>query len=408
MSTSAENFGRKLAKVLGNGPGEASLRAQEARLVDTARRRSTRYSRRVRLGFACAFAVAAFVSAFWIISAHTRPPPPVAENGHQIAVGETVRAHRQARSLSFADGSVMELKQETVVRVERVSSSRTEIALQDGRLDLSVQKHVGAAWIIEAGQYRVRVVGTRLSVVFEPKRQRIRVRVTQGRVLVFGEGLPPGGRPVDAGGHFEHHARPRQGTKSLSSPALETAPAHSAATPAHTATASDSGPTASSSDPVESWQALAREGSYRRALASAEALGFDSLLDRCSASELLMLANSARFAGNRARAEQAFLRLRERFAGTPSAVLASFYLARISLDMKGDRVAAEHWLRTYLEESPRGTLAQGARAELMNILLRNGDTAGARRMAKEYLKYHPEGEHAGVARSLLSHARVPR
>ena len=154
-----------------------------------------------------------------------------------------------------------------------------------------------------------------------------------------------------------------------------------------------------------SWRDLATQGKYGEAVTVAEQEGFESLIATLSDGDLLLLANSARFSGRSARAKQGFHKLRTRFSGRPAAVLASFYLARLALDGDHDAQLAARWFRTYLGESPRGELAASARIELMNILLRAGDQVGARRIAQQYLDYHPAGAHASLARSVIE--RVP-
>ncbi|HVR20943.1 MAG TPA: hypothetical protein VMS65_14630, partial [Polyangiaceae bacterium] len=93
---------------------------------------------------------------------------------------------------------------------------------------------------------------------------------------------------------------------------------------------------------------------------------------------------------------------RQRFAGRPGASLAALYLAKVAEDMTHEPGEAIRWLRVFLEDSPRGDLASGARASLMSLLLRTGDRAGARNVAEEYLRHHPNGSHAAEARALAS------
>jgi outer membrane protein assembly factor BamD (BamD/ComL family) len=95
------------------------------------------------------------------------------------------------------------------------------------------------------------------------------------------------------------------------------------------------------------------------------------------------------------------LKLRQRFAGRPAADLAALYLAKIAEDMTHEPGEAVRWLRTFLQSSPSGDLAAGARASLMSLLLRSGDKLAARAVAEDYLRYHPTGPHADEARSLV-------
>jgi len=149
------------------------------------------------------------------------------------------------------------------------------------------------------------------------------------------------------------------------------------------------------------WNTLAKQGKYQEALALAEILGFDTLINEVSENDLLLLANAARYGGNTPRAHQAQLKLRERFAGRRSAALAAFYLARAGLDIEHRPDIAIHWFETFLAESPRGDLAALARAHLMSLWLNRGQREKAHQVALDYLRYHPDGAQAAQARSLV-------
>jgi hypothetical protein len=102
------------------------------------------------------------------------------------------------------------------------------------------------------------------------------------------------------------------------------------------------------------------------------------------------------------RARQALLALRQRFPGRAGSELAALYLARIAEQSEKKPMEAVRWLRIFLQESPTGDLAAGARGSLLSILTAAGDTAGARAVADDYLRYHPSGPLADRARSLVA------
>jgi hypothetical protein len=159
-------------------------------------------------------------------------------------------------------------------------------------------------------------------------------------------------------------------------------------------------------DPVpsaepERWQGLAETGKYSQALDLVEAAGFEALLATSGPNDLLLLANTARYARSGQRAKQAYTTIRGRFAGTHAARLSAYYLARLAGDVERQPKSEASWLRTYLSESPSGELSASARARLMELFRSLGDPQGARAMASDYLRLHPNGPHADVARSLL-------
>jgi tetratricopeptide (TPR) repeat protein len=146
---------------------------------------------------------------------------------------------------------------------------------------------------------------------------------------------------------------------------------------------------------------LARKGEYKAAFEAANRLGFDSILVEEDAKSLLLLANTARYAGRAQLAKKAYEALRRRHSGSANARIAAFYLARVAQDATGQPRVAVRWLETYLREAPSGHLAASARARLIDTLLQLGDRAGARRVARDYIRLHPKGPHIELARSLL-------
>jgi TolA-binding protein len=151
----------------------------------------------------------------------------------------------------------------------------------------------------------------------------------------------------------------------------------------------------------ESWAALADAGEHAAALAEAERQGFAGLLERLDAEGLDRLAHSARLAGAGARAREALLALRRRFPRSSRAGTAAFVLARIAVDLERDAPAAIAWLGRYLEEHPDGPLAEEARGRLLRALHDEGELARAHAAADDYLRHHPHGSHATLARTIL-------
>jgi len=145
----------------------------------------------------------------------------------------------------------------------------------------------------------------------------------------------------------------------------------------------------------------AAHGNYSAAMAAARRAGFEHLLRELPAKDLLLLANTARYAGSSPEARGALQKLRERFPGSPSAAHAALLLASQAEDRDKDSAEAERWLRIFLTESPQGELAAGARARLLAMLLKRGAQAEAEQVARDYLRLHPNGQHVARARAVL-------
>jgi hypothetical protein len=139
------------------------------------------------------------------------------------------------------------------------------------------------------------------------------------------------------------------------------------------------------------------DGNFRGVLAAAEARGIDASLSRGSLAEVVALADSARYLHERALAKRALLTERTRFAGSTEARSAAFVLGRMA-DDAGSRDEAVRWYETYLAESPGGPFVAEALGRKLVALVESGDAAGARSVAREYLRRFPQGPHAAYAR----------
>ncbi len=411
-TVSSERFGEVVAAALGTGPSKSTLSAQRIEILALTERLSQTQARSGlwRWGFAGAAVLAAAAAFILLIGSSARTPVRASFGGKAVAdAGEVWTLGAQSRPLDFSDGSQVLLGPDTRAVVSRITRERADLRLSQGKIVASIQKKTGVTWTIGVGPYAVRVVGTRFSVDWQGTTRTLKVEVSEGRVRVFGGDLNGDGVALDAGAHLERHYGTDAPDPTRSSPVTTTGaersepsaqgvvdpPAPSAALPAGTRVE----PSAPS--PANGFQSLAAKGKYREALAAAERQGFSELVANLPENDLVMLANAARFGGNSARAHQALLALRQRFAGRPGAELGALYLARTAEDLDKSPTEAVRWLRTFLSESPRGDLAAGARANLMALLLKQGDKNGARSVAEDYLRYHPNGPHAAQARGLL-------
>jgi hypothetical protein len=414
MTPNCNQFGRRLADALGEGPSSSTIARQRDRLVRSVnlapleRKTGIVHRRVVALAFAAAALALVFFGIRW---SHTQQTIHATWGGHSVygpAVFEATAAHPQ--SLDFSDGSQLLLEPDTRASLVHLSNGLAELTLEDGHILASIRKHTGINWSIAVGPYRIRVVGTRFTVDWDRERRQLRVAVREGRVRVSGGDLPSDGLVLDAGtmlerGFAPERAEPAAPIEGVTPVEVSEAPAMGSTSPSvrdPTKSLNEPGATASTSIVSgPTWNELAKRGNYKEAVSLAEKLGFDTLVNGLNEDNLLLLANAARYSGDAARAHLAQLKLRERFAGHRGAVLAAFYLARSALDVEHRPEAAAHWFETFLSESPRGDLAALARANLMSLWLNMGQRDKARQVARDYLSYHPEGAQAAQARSLL-------
>ncbi|MFZ5890236.1 MAG: FecR domain-containing protein [Myxococcota bacterium] len=413
-TVSGESFGQAFADALGTGPSRNTLNAQRAAIFElTQRFEEERRAQRLRRVLPWAVAGTTLAAAAGVVLTLGLHRGPVEATFAGRRVGEATELSAVAlQELSFSDGSQVMLAPATRAVVTRVARDRADLRLNEGHISASIQKKTGITWTIGAGPYSVRVVGTRFSVDWQRSSETLKVSVSEGRVRVFGGDLGSEGIALDAGASLERHhgapvvAHPNPAT--ISQPAPK--PEHAGAEPVSEPSAAPPPPPTttrveSNANGGNAWLGLASKGKYREALQVAEKQGFSELVTSLPENDLVTLANAARFSGNSARAHQALNALRQRFAGRPGAELAALYLARTAEDLDKKPAEAARWLRVFLSESPHGDLAAGARANLMGLLLRSGDTEGARGVARDYLRYHPSGPHAAEARALTSQAR---
>jgi hypothetical protein len=408
VNDEAALFGRALGRALGSGPPAATLGVQRANLLAAAHRMGRRPSQPrwgFAFGFAAALAVAIGAGLFTYQKSFAGPEVLRASwNGHEVLEkAELSVPTAMTKPLEFSDGSKVVFEESSRAELSRLGPTRAALRLDRGRFFASIVHHPNMTWGIDAGPYTVEVIGTKFSVDWRGDSSGLAVEVKEGVVRVTGGDLGKNGALLRAGQKLERRAPGIEEPKAVAAlPKVEGDAASDITVEVTTERAPQS------RDPKEpSLAALAAAGKYRQALELAEKQGFERVIGELSENDLLLLANSARYSGSPARAKQALLKLRERFPSRPSADLAALYLARIAEQVEKRPQEAVRWLRTFLSESPTGDLAQSARGSLLGILSASGDTTGARAVATDYLRYHPEGPLAEQARSLVSRTSPP-
>jgi hypothetical protein len=412
--TMEREFGRALDDALGDGPPDVALRVQRANVLE-AMHRVDRPLERVRWEFAAGLlAVALVASILFVWQNRNEAASASLRGGAELVASSTVTSGDHAETIDFSDGSRVLLEPRAAARVVRLDRQYTELALKSGKLEASVQHREGASWTIVAGPYEVHVVGTKFTVDWQQASNAFRVAVTEGRVRVTGGELGEHVVYLEPGQQWERRdAAPAppappppvaENAEPEPEPALEAAPAPAVSPQTVAPRSSRAVASAPPPDRPPTIAELTKSGKYRDALELAEQQGFERVISELSEGELLGLGNAARYTGQRGRARQAMLAVRDRFSGRPAAGLAALYLARIAEQLDHNPKEAARWLRVFLAGSPTGSLAADARASLLSILLASGDTAGATAVARDYLRFHPSGPVADRARVLVTRA----
>lgn len=414
----------KLGAWLGATPGAPARESSEPHLRQAVllgvQRRKARRSRAVA---ASAVAGSALVVVLglkaWVMPAaspeaiqfHVLPGNGIGQVGAYVAPNSNA-----SLDLKFTEGSVVELEPGARARVAATTAHGATVLLETGRADVDVVHRKNAEWTIMAGPYSVRVHGTSFSVEFDPKSQLFELVMRSGVVSVEGPGISS---PVQIRGaqRFVHRAG-----LGLDSPEQVMAP--SAVMPASGLTGggaqsvlpSSSSLKGDAADAVEgvasgnakslsvvsapSWEAQVRRGEYAAVLRDAESRGLSRVLGAAGSSELMALANAARFAGRIDLGRDAYRAIRQRYGGTPPAASAAFLLGRL---MEGAAPAeARSWYERYEQEAPRGALAAEAMGRRLVLTQTFGSRPEVLRLAEDYLRRFPDGSYAGVARKIVS------
>ncbi len=314
-----------------------------------------------------------------------------------------VPADRGALSLRFSEGTEIDLGPGSKGKVADVTPEGARVVLGTGMLHARVVHRARTRWTVAAGPYSIEVTGTAFDVGWSTGGERLELRLHDGSVVVRGPSLHDGLR-VAAGQRLVAHAR--TGGAELSSlfapdnqsePSSDVPPQASAAAPEEPA---ESVEPPSPSRPSPTWAEMLASGNFRGVIEAAEARGVATTLSRGSLSDIVSLADAARYAHEKGLARRGLLAERTRFPGSAEARAAAFVLGRMA-DDAGLSDDALHWYDEYLAESPGGSFAAEALGRKLVVLVHSGDTRAARSVAAAYLSRYPRGAHAAYAKEVL-------
>jgi hypothetical protein len=399
MSQQQRNLGGALAAALETGPSRRSLAAQRIQVL-AAMTKPARPARPIWVFATCAAVAtaAAVLVPRWGLESENAALQGAWQGKSLPERSRVVAPAQGGETLSFSDGSRVQLGARAEIALSKLAPAEARLELASGHVDATIRKGTGRAWTFAAGPYSVRVVGTAFTVDWDAGNRFFAVKVREGKVLVTGNDLREGGVLLGPGERLERKASP---------PAVADAPVEpreklsNAPPPANPEPTSPRAEPAVLSGPKDDFLVEAARGNYAAAITAARRVGFDRLERDLSAKDLLLLANTARYAGSASEANGALLKLRARFPGSASSAHAALLLASQAEDRDRNLNEAERWLRTFLVESPQGELAAGARARLLAMLLRRGAQAEAEQVARDYLRLHPQGQHVARARAVL-------
>ncbi len=353
--------------------------------------RKEKSARRPRVMLAAAMLVLIGILLYVVI--------PRGQDGDSAIAGapSTLIAGGEDHAHAFADGTTLLLSAGSRAEIAEVSADGGRVQLVEGNVRVSVPPNQGRLWAFIAGPYTVEVKGTRFDLGWSPATARFDLVMFDGSVRVSGPGADS--RLVVAGQSLTMQASTLASAAPLST-ATATAtgaePQVPHVDPSTPGSVQPPGVRSASADRA-SWQPRALEGKYAEAVKLAEDAGFDTVVAKSSASELLLLGDACRFAGRSARANEAYEAVRKRHAGGLEARRALFSLGVLAFPGK----AAVPFFEQYLSEAPGGPLAPEALGRILEIRYRSGERDAAKKLATQYLAQHPQGAHARLAQSII-------
>ena len=425
LSPRAAELARLARKTLGNMSEAQFERGLESVRGHAHRRRVARQRRLMAIGGATTvMAIAAFALAPGVLQRMHAAPPPLAlqvESGAIDAAGAIVprQGDTTARpALRFEDGTVIKLGNETRGRLGKVDGHGAQVAIENGSAHVSVVHKPKARWLINAGPYLITVHGTVFSASWDESQQRLDVKMERGLVSVSGP-VTNGPISVRAGQALTVKLKRSQvllrdlDRDDVIASLDADADADTAVDNAAPSVTSTAPPAPAVRARVASLQAKAtRQARHKTWTVALSAGDFDLIIEEAErdiahalatrgTEDLAALADAARYRRHDDVARRALLAQRRRFAGSPRAADAAFFLGR--LDENGGRGhgPALAWYERYLDEAPRGSYVAEALGRKMIAVEDIHGAAAARNVAEQYLRRFPRGSYAGAARALL-------
>jgi len=313
-------------------------------------------------------------------------------------------------SMSFSDGSSLELEPTTRLRVQQLTQHGATVVLERGRSVTAVKHHDGSKWKVLAGPFEITVVGTRFQTDWDPASETLTVDLYEGTLQIDGQRsgesamLQKGQRfravgrntswsisPFESSGETAASASASAGDVSTQPELADGEPGGSAAMVAS--------PTRAATKPgLSDWAAAMGRGEFARVVAEAESRGVASCLEQCSIADVRILADAARYTRRFELAEQALRALRRR---SPGEAPAAAYLLGALNESQGRSMAALRWYEHCVAEAPTGRVVSEAQAGRLRMLVASNQLDAAKSAARQYLKEHPRGVGEPTARKVL-------
>ncbi|MDX2023051.1 MAG: FecR family protein [Deltaproteobacteria bacterium] len=318
-------------------------------------------------------------------------------SGIRVPAAEpTIVGGGESALLRFSDGTTAALEPGAQGRVRDLHAYGARVAIDKGRADFDVVHRERTSWLVEAGPYTVRVTGTRFRVAWDPATTVFDLQMRAGAVEVVGPYIK-GAVVLMAGQSLRVRASDGEQNAAM---ANQNASAPQALEPEPRPKASP--PRAEPRRATSSLASLTAEGKYADVVSRVDGAGLANLLQHAPATELVALAEAARYTARLPLANKALHTIRARWPRTTVAADAAFVLGTLAEDVAHDRATAQRWYQSYLREQPKGRYASETMGRSLVLTQQFAGDAAAQAQAQQYLQRFPTGTYAGVARKILS------
>jgi hypothetical protein len=401
MTRELESLMRDVGRaVVGDAQRRHLLPQVQARLAQLDRGRSPR--RRGLRGWTLATGICAGLAALFFWLSPRAISFSVAGESAGGKVGAPLVAPATAPlALAFSDGSTVTLPPRATAHIDALEHDGATLAIEDGTIEVSVIHRARTRWQVRAGAYRIQVTGTRFAAGWDRRTQALTVSMHEGAVMVLGPGITEPIRVVTGQRLRVSSSGIDLGLENVAPPPPAVAPRPpapepaAAPGPAHASRVHRVELARGGAPDAPDWRVAAARADYPQALAAAMQAGWRGECARLGASDLVLLGDVARLAGDLPRAEEAYHAARRRF---PEVDRPIFALGLIAFEARHDYHAAGDLFASYLRSFPRGPLAREAAGRLIESRLKAGEDAEARAAGAAYLRDFPGGPHTALAR----------
>jgi FecR protein len=412
-----------LARQVTKPPDEGALDEALGRVQARLERHRASRGRRGSVWGVVLVAAAALVLVTWRIAGLTKKPLPLAyraEGAELLGEGYIRARPGEHPRVSFSEGSVVALADDTRVRVVAADEHGGHLAIEEGEVRADIVHRAGARWTFEAGPYSVDVRGTSFSLDWRGADGLFDLRLQTGLLDIHTPWSPApialhGGQrlTVRSADHevtirdLDDPSAPAGGLAASAAPAPQAAPdsvsgrvAGDGPAVAEPPKIAMGNPKASPKQHRASWSETMASGDLQSIVDDALEHGVEATVMERTSEELAVLEASARYRKRPDIARRALLAQRARFAGSPRAKEAAFLLGRMVESADGPDALA--WYERYLSEDPGGAFAAEATGRDMIVTHRLFGVGRARPLAEAYLKRWPTGAYSDLARSILN------